>query len=149
MVPTTPNGKLSENTIRHQHQQLKSLMEAIANRLQCEQKPTRDLVSLLNALAVHLQMHFEFEETGGYFSGLVQKTPRVSGTVERLLREHEAMLEEIDKLVTMAGEAFATAHDTSDLAKRFSRFHTQLVNHEHEENKLIHDVYNVDIGTKD
>ncbi len=68
---------------------------------------------------------------------------------ERLLREHEAMLEEIDKLVTMARVAFATADDTSDLAKRFSRFHTQLIHHEQEENKLIQDVYNVDIGTKD
>ena len=59
------------------------------------------------------------------------------------------MLEEVDKLVTMAREAFATAHDTSDLAKRFSQFHSQFVHHEHEENKLIQDVYNVDIGTKD
>ena len=149
MVPSTQDSRLSENTIRHQHQQLKSLMETIANRFRCEQKPTRDLVSLLNALAVHLQMHFEFEETDGYFSGLAQKTPRVSGTVERLLREHEAMLEEIDKLVTMARAAFATADDTSDLAKRFSQFQTQLIHHEQEENKLIQDVYNVDIGTKD
>jgi len=149
MVPSTPNGRLFENTIRHQHQQLKSLLEAIANRFCYEQKPTRNLVSLLNALAVHLQMHFEFEESDGYFSSLAQKTPRVSPTVERLLREHEAMLEEVDTLVTIAREAFATAHDTSDLAKRFSRFHTQLICHEHEENKLIQDVYNVDIGTKD
>ncbi|MCH7686261.1 MAG: hemerythrin domain-containing protein [Planctomycetes bacterium] len=124
-------------------------MEAIANRFRYEQKPTRNLVSLLDALAVHLQTHFEFEESDGYFSGLAQKTPHVSATVERLLREHEAILEEVDKLVTMTREAFATAHDTSDLAKRFSRFHTQLVNHEHEENKLIQDVYNVDIGTTD
>ena len=149
MVPTTPNGRLSENTIRHQHQQLKSLMEAIANRFHYEQKPTRNLVSLLDALAVHLQMHFEFEESDDYFSNLASKTPRVSATVERLLREHEVMLEEIDELVTMSRAAFATAHDTSDLAKQFFLFRDQLINHEHEENKLIQDVHNVDIGSKD
>lgn len=124
-------------------------MEAIANRFRHEQKPTRNLVSLLNALAVHLQMHFEFEESDGYFSDLARTTPHVSATVEKLLREHEVMLKQVDALVTMAREAFAKAHDTSDLAEQFSLFCDQLTNHEHEENKLIQDVYNVDIGTKD
>jgi hemerythrin len=149
MVPPTPSGRLSENTIRHQHQQLRSLMEVISNRFCYEHKSTRDLVSLLNALADHLQMHFEFEETDGYFFGLAQTTPHVSATVERLLREHEVMLEEVGSLVTMAREAFETAQDTSDLAERFSRFHARLENHEHEENKLVQDAYNIDIGTKD
>ncbi len=149
MVHSTPDSRLSENTIRHQHQRLKSLMEAIANRFRHEQKPTRNLVSLLNALAVHLQMHFEFEESDGYFFSLASKTPRVSATVERLLREHEVMREKVDALVSMARETFAEAQDTSDLAKQFSLFRDQLIHHEHEENKLIQDVYNVDVGTKD
>ena len=93
MVPTTPRGRLSEKTIQQQHQQLNSLLGAIANRFEHEQKPTRNLVSLLNALAVHLQMHFEFEEADGYFSSLSAKNPHMSTTVERLLREHEDMLQ--------------------------------------------------------
>jgi iron-sulfur cluster repair protein YtfE (RIC family) len=149
MIPPTPSRRLSDNTIRRQHQQLQSLLEAISNRFQYEQKPTRNLVSLLNALAVHLQMHFEFEESDGYFSSLSSITPRITSTVEKLLREHEEMREKIDALVAMARDDFATARDTSDLAEQFSQFRDQLSNHEHEENKLIQDVYNVDIGTKD
>ena len=149
MVPTTPKGKLSDNTIRYQHQQVKSLLEAISHRFRYEQKPSRNLVSLLNALALHLQMHFEFEESDAYFSSLVQKTPHLSATVERLLREHELLLKKVDTLVELAREALATDGDTSDLSKLFSQFHSQLVNHEHEENKVIQEIYNVDIGTKD
>ena len=124
-------------------------MEAIANRFRHEQKPSRNLVSLINALAVHLQMHFEFEESDGYFSSLACKTPHLSSTVEKLLREHKEMLEKVDALVTMAREDLVKTHDTADLAEQFSLLRDQLSIHEHEENKLIQDVYNVDIGTID
>jgi hypothetical protein len=149
MVPTASDDRLSANTLRHQHRQLKSLMEAIANRFNHELKPSRNLVSLINALAVHLQMHFEFEESDGYFSSLASKTPHASSQVETLLREHNEMLEKVDALVTMAREDLAKTHDTAELAEQFSLLRDQLSNHEHEENKLIQDVYNVDIGTKD
>ena len=124
-------------------------MEAIANRFRHEQKPSRNLVSLINALAVHLQMHFEFEESDSYFSSLASKTPHISSTVEKLLREHEEMLEKVDALVTMAREDLSKTHDTVELAEQFFLLRDQLSIHEHEENKLIQDVYNVDIGTKD
>jgi len=149
MAPPISSRRLSDDTIRRQHQQLHSLMEAISNRFEYEKKPSRNLVSLLNALAVHLQMHFEFEESDGYFSSLSSTTPRLTSTVEKLLREHEEMREKMDALVAMARDDFAAARDTTHLAEQFSLFRDQLSHHEHEENKLIQDVYNVDIGTKD
>jgi hypothetical protein len=149
MVPTASDNRLSANTLRHQHQQLNSLMKAIASRFDHERKPTRNLVSLINALAVHLQMHFEFEESDGYFPSLASKRPHVSAQVEKLLREHKEMLAKVDTLVNMAREDLAKARDTMNLAEQFYQLREQLSVHEHEENKLIQDVYNVDIGTKD
>lgn len=148
MASPYPNGLASANTIRQQHQRLHSLLEAIENRCRHERKPTRNLVSLLNALAVHLQTHFELEESDGYLSNLVKLSPGLSSAVERVLREHDDLLAEVNELVTMAREAFACNHDTAGLAERFSKFKSKLSAHEQEENKLIQDTYHLDVGTK-
>ena len=143
-----PNHHVSNNTIRQQHERLHSLLEAIENRFRHEQKPSRNLVSLLNALAVHLQMHFELEESDG-LSRLVHQKPRLSAAVERLLREHTDLQQEVNDLVTIAREDLAVNHDTANLAERFAKFHSKLVTHDHEENRLTQEAYNLDLGTKD
>ncbi len=144
-----PHGLASAKTIQQQHQRLHSLLEAIESRFRHERKASRNLVSLLNALAVHLQMHFELEESDGYLSHLVQLSPGLSAAVERLLREHTELEKEVNDLVARAREVFATNHDAADLAAHFSTFHRKLSAHDHEENKLIQEAYNLDLGTKD
>ena len=49
----------------------------------------------------------------------------------------------------MGRDALNEMRDTDELSKQFTLFRDQLAEHEHEENKLIQDFYNVDIGTKD
>jgi DNA repair ATPase RecN len=149
MASLNPNGLASANTIRQQHQRLHSLLEAIENRFRHEQKASRNLVSLLNALAVHLQTHFELEESEGYLSNLVQLSPASTATVERLLREHRDLQEEVNGLVARTREDFAINRNTTELAERFGKFHSKLSAHDHEENKLIQETYNLDLGTKD
>ena len=149
MAASTSSGKLSESAIQRQHDQLRSLLEAIAHRFEHDRNPTRNLVSLLNSLAGHLQMHFELEESDGYFSQLSSKRPDLSATVEKILREHVEMLKAVDYLVVTARENLARGHDTTELAESFDCFREQFNRHEHEENKLIQEIYNVDIGTKD
>lgn len=138
-----------DSTIMRQHDMLNSLLDAIANRFEHDHDPSRNLVSLLNALAFHLQTHFEFEEGDGYFASLVQKAPRTAATVERLLREHREMSQEVEEMIVIAREDLAQKHDTSDLAERYRKFREKLEVHEHLENDLLQDVYTEDIGTKD
>lgn len=149
MASIYPNGLASANTIRQQHQRLNSLLEAIQNRFQGEQKPSRNLVSLLNALAVHLQTHFELEEFDGYLSALAQRSPALSVEIERLLCEHAELLADVNDLVDRAREDFTFNHDTGDLAHRFAQFHAKLSAHEHAENTLIQEAYSLDLGVKD
>jgi hypothetical protein len=106
-------------------------------------------MSLLFALELHLQTLFEIEESDGYFEELVQRAPRMAARVDHLLREHSEMLQKVDELVNIARKDFATNHDTTDLAARYAQFRSKVVAHEHLENKLLQDVYNVDVGTKD
>jgi hypothetical protein len=82
-------------------------------------------------------------------SNLVKLSPALSPAVERVLREHDSLFAEVNELVTMAREDFASNHDTAGLAQRFDRFRNKLSAHEHEENKLIQEAYNLDMGTKD
>jgi len=149
MVPTSPNNQLSHNAIQQQHERLESLQKAIENRFSRDRSPSRSLISLLNALAVHLQTHFEWEESDGYFSGIVQQLPRLSEAVDQLVREHAAFLGEVNELVTMARIDLTNNRDTSDLAERFAQLHCKLISHEHEENRLLQEAYVVDIGTQD
>jgi hypothetical protein len=142
-------GSASANTIRLQHERMNSLLEAIENRFQHERKPTRNLVSLVNALAVHLQTHFELEESDGYLSDLVQKSPGLAATVDRLMHEHSELMGDVNELVKRVREDFAINQDTSDLAHRFGTFRGKLAAHEHEENQLLQEAYNLDLGTKD
>ena len=139
----------SQSTIQRQHDMLNSLIDAIANRFQHDHHPSRNLVSLLNALAFHLQTHFEFEEGDDYFNSLVEKAPRTAATVERLLREHREMLEEVENMIQTARADLDQKRDTEELAKQYTKFREKLHEHEHMENDLLQHVYTEDIGTKD
>jgi hypothetical protein len=144
-----PHRCYSNRIIRCQHDRLNSLLEAIENRFRHDHGPSRNLMSLLLALVVHLQTLFEIEESDGYFEELVQKAPRMAAQVDYLLHEHSEMLQEVDELVNIASKVLATNHDIADLAARYAQFRSKVVTHEHLENKLLQDAYNVDVGTKD
>lgn len=148
---TTDSSPLqaSKSTIHRQHDMLNSLVDAIANRFQHDPSPSRNLVSLLNALAFHLQTHFEFEESDGYFSSLVEKAPHEAPTVERILREHREMLEEIETMIVTAKKDLNEKRDTKALAQQYSKFREKLELHERVENDLLQTVHTEDIGTKD
>ena len=148
---TTDSSPLegSKSTIQRQHDMLNSLVDAIANRFQHDPSPSRNLVSLLNALAFHLQTHFEFEEADDYFTALVEKAPRAAPVVEKILREHQEMLVEIEEMIATAKKDLNEKHDTHELAQQYARFRQKLEEHEHVENDLLQSVYTEDIGTKD
>lgn len=148
---TTDSSPLegSKSAIQRQHDLLNSLIDAIANRFQHDPSPSRNLVSLLNALAFHLQTHFEFEEADGYFGNLMEKAPRAVPIVERILREHREMLEEIEEMIATAKKDLNEKHDTHELSQQYAKFREKLEEHEHLENDLLQSVYTDDIGTKD
>lgn len=149
MTTDTSPPQGSKSTIQRQHDMLNSLIDAIANRFRHDHSPSRNLVSLLNALAFHLQTHFEFEESDGYFTSLVEKAPRAAQTVERILREHREMLKEIEEMISTARKDLDEKRSTDALAERYERFREKLEEHEHLENELLQSVYTEDIGTKD
>ncbi|MCG8449064.1 MAG: hemerythrin domain-containing protein [Pirellulales bacterium] len=136
MVATKfPLGR--SQTIDRQHCQIKALVNALDSRFDSHQPANRSLVSLLNSLACHLQMHFEWEEEDGYFAAVAQQAPKLGREVDRLLSQHSALLTEVSELVQMSREAFAKRIETHKLAKSFRNFREQLLKHERAETDLL------------
>jgi len=137
------------STIARQHIQIEALVEALCSRFEAKKTATRNLVSLINSLAAHLEMHFELEEENEYFGYVLNLAPRLSERVNQLLLQHEILRIEVGELVTMARKAFAEHDDVTELAARFGRFRKQLLDHERAEVKLLQEAYTRDLGSGD
>ncbi len=142
-------GFAQMGAIDRQHVQLEALLETLRSRFHAGNKVDRSLVSLLSALAAHMQNHFEFEEADEYFAGLVHSAPRLASRVERLLQQHTSLLADALELVDLARKSLAGGGDTTNLTDRFAQLRTQLLTHEAAEKKLLHEAYSRDIGTQD
>jgi len=137
------------STIARQHIQINALVDALSSRFDSEKMATRNLVSLLNSLAAHLETHFELEEEDEYFGSILVRAPRLAERVENLLHQHKVLRADVDQLVDLARAVFASHGDTSELASRFRNFKKQLLNHEKAENDLFQEAYTCDLGSGD
>jgi len=124
-------------------------MKVLSSRFDTETRATRNLVSLINSLAAHLEMHFELEEENEFFGDVVNQSPRFCNHVTQLLMQHEALETEVEGLVKMARRVFAEQDDMTQLAARFGRFRKQLLDHERAEIDLLQEAYNRDLGGMD
>lgn len=146
---TTSSDVCPDSAIARQHIQIEALVEALHTRFEAGKKVTRNLVSLLNSLTAHLEMHFEMEEEHGYFEELIQRAPRLSDHVNTLLKQHSELLSESCKLVEIARKAFADDVESLELLERFKRFRLKLLGHEKAEIDLLQEAYTRDLGSKD
>jgi len=144
------DSKLRPNsTIARQHIQIEALVDALTSRFDAGKAATRNLVSLLNSLAAHLETHFELEEENDYFGYILTREPRLAERVDNLRKEHEVLRAGVDELVDLARYAFAKNSETTELVARFEKFREQLLKHEKAEVDLIQEAYTCDIGSGD
>ncbi len=136
-------------TIARQHDQIEALIDAISSRFDVEKMATRNLASLINSLAAHLEMHFELEEENEYFDLVLRQAPRLSNHVDQLLQQHTTLKTEVDALVTMARRALAEGGDVTKIASRFGKFRKKLLDHERAEIDLLQEAYTRDLGGGD
>ena len=121
-------------------------------RLQSDIQPGKALPADLNTRLKNLQHtlleHFRFEEHGGYMSSVIEGRPHLAHTADRLLADHTALAVELEKLIGDCNSGCG-ADLESDFAKRLQAWITHLLAHEQDENVLVEDAYNRDIGNKD
>ena len=100
----------------------------------------------LAELRAHVAQHFRCEEEGGYMAAVLQRRPQDERVVRRLLAEHRPLLEGLDVLVKEAGPA---KQIDDGFRARVRTWAELLRRHEAEENVLVEDAFNQDIGQDD
>jgi len=113
----------------------------------------QSLCDTLGLLREHLRDHFEQEERGGFLEESVTRMPRLSQAMSQVLAEHPALLAELDGLigtlegVDISGPSAAGAWTAAE--RDFDRFARNLISHERNENAVVQEGYNEDLGLAD
>jgi hypothetical protein len=113
---------------------------------------SRRLVELLSRLRDQLGMHFALEEAFGYFDDPVSVAPRLCQRAEQLRGQHDELFMHMCRLVDEAEQLFyheSPAVPLTDLAAGFHDFHRALMEHEAQENTLILQAFDDDLGVGD
>jgi hypothetical protein len=141
--------------IKEDHRLLHDYLERTRDALSRPLLPveeTAKLAELLARLRDQLAMHFTLEEAYGYFTEAVGVAPRLSNRAAELVAQHGPLYREI---VAVAEAADVARHmndeefSTLKLSRRFRAFLTTFLEHEENENSLIIDAFDQDLGTGD
>jgi hypothetical protein len=106
----------------------------------------------LGKLRDQLAMHFSLEEAYGYFDDAIDVAPRLSRQAECLKSQHPRLFVALCDLVEEAEQLLYHERpplELDDLASGFARFQQQLQDHEAQEDALIVQVFNEEIGGGD
>ncbi len=101
------------------------------------QRGTQEIVQRLSSLRDELDRHYTEEEQGGCLEEAECRCPSVAPEVQRVEGEHDALRQEMDRLVTMARTLQGLAPDLVELAQQFDLFAARLKKHEAAENRII------------
>jgi hypothetical protein len=100
----------------------------------------------LTALRSHLARHFAQEEEGGFLEESLARMPRLAAAARDVLAEHPELLAELDGLLHRL-EARDIAEDSWRQAGHdFEVFASHLLAHERNENAVVQEGYNEDLG---
>lgn len=126
------------------------LRHFVAELGSCLEEPPHDpsLAERFGELRHLLESHFEFEEQGGYFEGVLTEAPWLEREVRTLRRQHARFLLqllEMEKMVTPNRWPLTWR----ELRAAFRRFGRRLAEHEDRENRLLLRAATRDVGAAD
>jgi hypothetical protein len=147
MDPTITSHDLFEKH-KLEHDALREKFRRIHGVLASSEIAAEEMASLLHELRNALTVHFSNEESDGFFGEITARAPRVANRADQLRLEHEQFLQKATELCQLA-KASGSPMAWRELCSRCHEFIKQLMHHESEENKLLQEVYQRDIGALD
>jgi hypothetical protein len=140
-----------------QHRDLHALIASAKTELAAPDAGDADrvqgLLATLRELRDYLREHFAQEEAGGFLEESVTRMPRLSKAMDAVLAEHPVLLAELDGLIEVVERADIGAGMSSPEWERadhaFTEFVHHLLAHERNENAVVQEGYNEDLGLVD
>jgi hypothetical protein len=120
------------------HEDLQAIKQALSTPAEARRQ--------LFALRAHVLDHFRQEEQGGYMAPVLAAQPQQERVVRRLLAEHHRLAIALEELVREAAEAAAI---DDGFRARVCAWAEDLRRHEADENVLVEDAFNRDVGSED
>ena len=103
----------------------------------------------LGVLRQHLARHFEQEERGGFMEESLCRMPRLARAARGVLAEHPALLSELDGLLERLAARDNDGESWRQAGRDFETFAARLLAHERNENAVVQEGYNEDLGLVD
>jgi iron-sulfur cluster repair protein YtfE (RIC family) len=146
---TPPARSATVERITQEHAALRQKVHGIHSAL-AEQDPNSiEIETLLREFLDALKLHFASEEDAGFFTEVCSRAPRLAGRAGALCFEHCQLLQEAVALSHFAEAGSPSMQWWRELSARCHEFSKRLMHHESEENKLLQDVHQSDIGSGD
>ena len=134
---------------RELHDQLAAAREPLAGSDPPDGARRSAARAALECLRAHLADHFAREEAGGYLEESITRMPRLSAAMRAVLGEHAGLLAEIDRLIEAVGRPDNDARSWAQASRAFDTFAAHLLTHERNENAVVQEGYNEDLGLVD
>ena len=104
------------------------------------------VVKVLDRLWATLGRHFRFEEEEGYLTQVVNRFPNWSTEVERLRQEHRFLHDELEQIRALLDDEARCENSAGELCDRLNHWLAKLSDHEHRENQICQEAFNLDVG---
>lgn len=131
------------------HRALKGLLARIEEALVSRTATIPEVGALLGELGDRLVKHFTLEEDGGYFTAALLHAPQLVVRANQLMAQHPKMCTQADQLVKLAAAPANAEAWWTTTRERFQAFKAELLRHEREEDGLLQEAYQQDIGSHD
>jgi hemerythrin len=139
----------SLDAIAEEHEALANLYAQILDALQVAPGQLLPAIALLDDLVERLVEHFAHEEQSGYYSHVVEMAPWRASTVNELKRQHAVFLRLIVRIARVARLADKSKFWSEAVREEFAEFLRRIVEHEGQENRLVQEVYILDVAAAD
>jgi len=134
--------------IADDHRSLRASLEEVARALREPHAPG-EAALLVRGLAEHLEQHFRREEEGGYFKDVACRAPQLARLAAGLELEHPLLLK---RLRAIGGQLECEADPLGSrprLVEEFAEFTQAIISHEQDEQQLIQQTFNDELGCSD
>ena len=134
--------------IQQDHAELRKLLGEIHQVLSRKEASVASVAELLESLTNHIETHFEEEESTGVFDQVSAREPRLTDRATALYAEHDQLRQTVHAL-NLAAKSDGGSDWWEKLEAAFHDFSKDLMRHEHQENELVQEAYEQDIGAAD